>query len=196
MANSSAAGWAYAPQGPTGPTGASGGPTGSAGPTGASGPTGPTGPSVTGPTGPTGTVGPTGPGSGPTGPTGPTGSSSGITGPTGPAGPTLSSVTATVPSSANNYLPAGYAGGTTNRLILTPASPFSTITGLTATAVSDNYKLYIYNASATNYISFSHLSGSSATANQFSCPQGQPATLAALTGVWLTYITGIGWTFS
>ena len=196
MANSSPTGWVYANTGATGPTGPSGGPTGATGPTGPTGVTGPTGQSVTGPTGATGAAGPTGPSGGPAGPTGPTGPGTGDTGPTGPAGPALASVTATVPTTANNYAPTGYTGGTTNRLLLTPSVGGSTITGLSASGVPDNWEVYVYNPSATLTLSFSHLSGSSAASAQFSCPQGSTLQLAPLTGLLLRYISSICWTFA
>jgi hypothetical protein len=188
--------------GPTGPSG--GGPTGPAGNNGPTGPTGalgPTGPSGTGPTGPTG-AGPTGPmgptGTGPTGPTGPTGT--GPTGPTGagPTGPTgagtpLVSVTASVGASVNNYSPGGYAGGVTNRLILTPNSGGSTITGLVAG--TDGWQLVIYNPSTTDSLSFPNLSGSSTSTNQFACPNGVTNVLGPQTGVLIEYVTN-QWVFT
>ena len=179
--------------GPTGPTGSAGGPTG---PTGLEGPTGPTGPpnGPTGPTGPSG-GGPTGPtGSGATGPTGPTG-----TGPTGPTGPTgggitVSSVTATVASSVNNYSPAGYVAGTTNRLLLTAASGGSTITGLVAAV--DGWQVRIYNLSTTDYLLFPNLSGLSISTNQFSCSMNANQFIQANSGALIEYIGATGnWKF-
>lgn len=169
--------------GPTGPTGTSTtGPTGPTGP--ASGPTGPTGPSVTGPTGPSGT--------GPNGPTGPTGA--GPTGPTGPGGvATLSSVSASVAASVNNYSPVGYVAGTTNRLLLTPNTGGSTITGLLA--APDGWQILIWNPSSTDSLIFAHLSGSSTSTNQFACPGASPAYLGPYSAVTIAYISNV-WVFT
>jgi hypothetical protein len=195
VANSTPAGWAYA--GLVGPTGPSGGPTGPTGGIGATGPTGVTGPTgPTGTTGATGTAGPTGPSGGPIGPTGPTGQAGGPTGPTGPAGlVSLSSVTATVASSVNNYAPSGYVVGTTNRLILTPASGGSTITGLLATGVPDNWSILIVNASSANTLYFPHLSGSSASANQFSNANAAEWAIPPLGTARINYVVG-QWSFN
>jgi hypothetical protein len=106
------------------------------------------------------------------------------------------SVSATLPSSANNYAPSGYIGGSTNRLLLTPFGGGSTLTGLSSSMVTDNWEVFIYNQSATDVIDFLHLSASSTAANRFSCPQGQTAQLASLTGVLLRYITSVGWVFA
>lgn len=199
--------------GPTGPTGA--GPTGPTGPnTGVTGPTGPTG-QAGGPTGPTGATGPTGPPNGPTGPTGPSGSGAtgptgptgigtqGVTGPTGSTGPTgpgamggsLASVTATVASSVNNYSPSGYVAGTTNRLILTPASGGSTITGLVAAV--DGWQIRIWNPSTTDSLQFAHLSGSSTGSNQFSCSLGSNQFIQPLSAAIVEYVGGstLKWIF-
>lgn len=186
MANSSLAGWAYVPTGPTGPTGSAGGPTGptgsgATGPTGSAGPTGP-GVGATGPTGPTGIAGPTGPANGPTGPTG--AGPTGATGPTGPGPANLSSVTdLSVPTTVNNYSPGLYAGGVTDRLLLTPAPGGSTITGLVAAV--DGWAVYVYNQSTTDSITFTNLSASSSAGNKFACPQSTSAVLPPQTGaIW------------
>lgn len=197
MANSALAGWVYQPSGPTGsvgPTGPSGGPTG---PTGSAGPTGPTGVSVTGPTGPTGsagTLGPTGPSGGPIGPTGPTGPGVGATGPTGPPGPTLASVSAAVATSVNNYAPTGYTSATT-RLILTPASGGSTITGLSGTGTPDNWSILISNASATDVLYFPHLSGSSSAGNLFQNANAAEWAIPPLGCARINYVVNV-WQFN
>jgi hypothetical protein len=103
------------------------------------------------------------------------------------------SISATLAASQNNYAPTGYVAGTTNRLLLAAASGGSTITGLAAS--SDGCAIYVRNTSATNTITFSHLSGSSTSTNQFSCPQAQSALLAPLSGVLLVYVSNI-WTFA
>lgn len=179
--------------GPTGPTGPGVGATGPTGPSGG----GPTGPTGAGPTGPTGATGPSG--GGPTGPTGvggpgPTGPT-GTFGPTGAPGPPLASVTATVASAVNDYSPIGYTPGTTNRLILTPSSGGSTVSGIAS--ATDNWTMLIYNASATDALQFLHLSGLSATGNQFSCSQGNPQYIAPLSAAYVVYLAPIAkWIFA
>jgi hypothetical protein len=96
------------------------------------------------------------------------------------------SVTATLAASQNNYSPAGYVGGTTNRLLLAAASGGSTITGLAA--ATDGWALYMVNTSTTDSINLSHLSSSSSAANQFSCPQAVTDILAPLSSTLLTYV--------
>lgn len=203
------------PTGPTGPTGTAGGPTGPTGPTGPSG-TGPTGPTgvtgsgATGPTGVKGPTGPTGPPNGPTGPTGPTGTgptgSTGPTGagPTGPTGPTgsggptgpggitsLSSITVSVPTSVNNWSPAGYVAGTTNRIIATPASGGSTITGLVA--ATDGFQIRIWNSSTTDYLAFPSLSGLSTSANRFATQNAGTTFIQPTSGAIIEYIGSSGY---
>jgi hypothetical protein len=176
--------------GPTGPTGAGGlGPTGPTGP--ASGPTGPTGSpglSVTGPTGPSGpgVTGPTGPGI--TGPTGPAGGATGPTGPQGPGSAFNSQVTATLASGVtDNYSPAGYTGGTTNCLILTPTDGTSTLAGLSASGVTSGYQLIIWNASSTIAFTFEN-QASGTPANQFACPGAGSVSLGPFTKVLAVYL--------
>lgn len=201
MANSAAAGWVYLGQnGPTGPTGPASGPTG---PTGTGGPTGPTGASITGATGPTGAAGaagatgPTGPSGGPIGPTGPTGTAGGPTGPTGPAGLiTLSSINANMGATANNFAPAGYVAGTTNRILITPNAGGSTCTGILAIGIPDGWQVVLYNNSATVSITFSNASGSSSAANQFLCPGAGAAVLGVQTAVIIQYVAAYSaWIF-
>lgn len=120
-------------------------------------------------------------------------SSSGGGGGGGTAPVFTNSVTATLAASQNDYSPTGYVAGTTNRMLLAAASGGSTITGLGA--ATDGWTVYVRNTSATDNITFAHLSGSSTAANQFSCPQGVSAILAPLTGLLLTYVSNV-WTFA
>jgi hypothetical protein len=85
----------------------------------------------------------------------------------------------------NNYSPTGYTAGTTSRLILTPASGGSTITGLVA--APDGWPVTIYNPSTTDSITFPNLSASSTSTNQFATPQAVPATLPPQTAVIIEY---------
>jgi hypothetical protein len=142
------------------------------------------------PTGPTGTLGPTGPtGASITGPTG-------ANGPTGPSLSSLASVAAAMATSVNNYSPASYVGGTTNRLLITPTAGGSTITGLSATSVPDGWQVVLYNVSATITITFSNASGSSSAANQFLCPGAVSASLGPQTAAIVQYVAAsTAWIF-
>lgn len=102
------------------------------------------------------------------------------------------SVSAVPAASQNNYAPSGYVAGTTNLLLLTPAAN-ATITGLLAAPMG--WTLYMNNASATYTITLSNLSGSSLSANQFSCPTGTALALPPQTGAILIY-TGSQWSFA
>ena len=99
----------------------------------------------------------------------------------------VNSVSATVAASVNNYSPTSYAGGTTNRLILTPNAGGSTITGLSASGVPDGWQITIYNPSTTDSINFSNLSASSSAGNKFACPGGVTAVLSPQNAVTLKY---------
>jgi len=108
----------------------------------------------------------------------------------------LSSVTATVPSSVNNYSPSGYTVGVTNRLVLTPASGGSTITGLSAGGVPDGWQVTVVNASASDSVTFANQSGSSTTANQFFCPGAGNAVLGVQYSVVIEYVASLNaWVF-
>jgi hypothetical protein len=107
----------------------------------------------------------------------------------------VSSVSATVAASVNNYAPAGYVGGTTNRLILTPAGGGSTITGLSASGVPDHWTITIYNPSTTDVIYFSNLSASSSAGNKFACPGGVTAVLSPQNAAVLKYVVN-QWVFT
>ena len=96
------------------------------------------------------------------------------------------SVTDAAPgTNVNNYAPAGYVAGTTNRILVTAAVGGTTFTGLLA--ATNGWTVYIKNQSTTDNLSFLHLSGASLAANQFSCPQGVPVVLPPLTGGLFTY---------
>ena len=106
---------------------------------------------------------------------------------------TLSTM-ATVASSVNNYSPAGYVAGTTNRLLLTAASGGSTITGLVAAV--DGWQVRIYNLSTTDYLLFPNLSGLSISTNQFSCSMNANQFIQANSGALIEYIGATGnWKF-
>ena len=100
---------------------------------------------------------------------------------------------ATPGTSTNNYAPAGYSAGVTNRLLVAAASGGTTITGLLA--APDGWTLLIRNTSTTDTITFPHLSGSSLAANQFSNSQALGVILPPNTSALLTYISNV-WTFS
>lgn len=103
------------------------------------------------------------------------------------------SVTASPGASQDNYAPTGYVAGTTNRLLLAANAGGTTLTGLLA--ATDGWSVYVRNTSATDTITFAHLSGSSSAANQFSCPQGVNAALQPLTGSLLIYVVN-QWVFA
>jgi hypothetical protein len=103
------------------------------------------------------------------------------------------SVSGTLGSSVNDYAPAGYVGGISNRLLLTPASGGSVMTGLGA--APDHFLMTLVNQSATDSVSFTHLDPASQAANQFSCPGGLVATLAPLAVSLLRYVVN-QWKFA
>jgi hypothetical protein len=107
-----------------------------------------------------------------------------------------SSVTDATPgTSANNYAPTGFSA-TTNRLLITAASGDTTFTGLVSTGFVDGQTVVIRNVSATDNLNFSHLSGSSSAANQFSCSQGLTQIIPPLSCAIIMYLTGISnWVF-
>ena len=99
-------------------------------------------------------------------------------------------------TSVNNYSPAGYVGGTTNRLLITPTSGGSTCTGLSASGVPDGWEVVLYNVSATIQITFPNASGSSSAANQFLCPGAGAVVLDVQTGVIIQYVAALtAWIF-
>lgn len=104
------------------------------------------------------------------------------------------SVSASLAASQNNYAPTGF-NATKNRLLLAAAGGGSSITGLSATGVADGASLLIRNTSATDSITFPHLSGSSSAANQFSCPNGADAVLQPLAATLVMYIVN-KWVFA
>lgn len=61
-----------------------------------------------------------------------------------------------------------YQSGSTNRLILTPASGGTTINGIDASGCSDGARMLIQNASSTDNLIFAHLAAGSLSGNQFS----------------------------
>jgi hypothetical protein len=103
-----------------------------------------------------------------------------------PVQPPLFNVTATatLATTQNDYVPAGWVGGTTSRCVLTPAGGGSTITGLDATNVPDGWTVLLVNPSATDTITFPHLSGSSLVGNRFSCASGASVSLAPLANAY------------
>lgn len=104
------------------------------------------------------------------------------------------SVSAAISSSQNNYSPAGYVAGTTNRLLLTPSAAVN-LSGLVASP-TDGYAVVIYNVSATNSITFLNQSGLSSAANQFLCPGVGSAVLGPQAAALLIYVVSLSaWIF-
>lgn len=97
-------------------------------------------------------------------------------------------------ASANDYAPAGYTAGTTNRLLVTAAAGGTALTGLEAPGV-DGFQLLLVNASDTDQIVFSHQDAGSLAANRFNCPSAVAAVLQPLASALLCYVTGLGWVF-
>jgi len=102
-----------------------------------------------------------------------------------------SQVIATLASGvSDNYAPAGYVPGTTNCLILTPTDATSALAGLVATGIANGYPLLIRNASDTVAMTFFYEAGSSAPANQFSCPNNGSVSLDPSSNVMVVYLGG------
>lgn len=73
----------------------------------------------------------------------------------------------------NDLAPAGYVGGVTNRMILTPASGGSIIDGISSVGVPDGFTMKLSNPSTTDYLEFTNLSGSDSNPdNQMRNPGG------------------------
>lgn len=87
-------------------------------------------------------------------------------------------------ASIDNYDPAGYVAGVTNRLILNPASGGSTMAGLLS--ATNGWAVLICNSSSVDSITFT-FQDSTTPLNQFSTPQGNPYVLHALTNVVIVY---------
>jgi hypothetical protein len=102
------------------------------------------------------------------------------------------SVSATVASVVNNFSPAGYVAGTTNRLILTAAVGGSTISGLVGAI--DGWQVRIYNVSTTDTLTFLNLSGLSISTNQFQCSNGQSQGIGPTSAAIIEYISNV-WVF-
>jgi hypothetical protein len=93
-----------------------------------------------------------------------------------------------------NGVTVRYFSGTTNRLVLTPASGGTTINSLGAGHVSDGYTILIVNASTTDNLIFTHLGGGTA-ANQFSNVNAGSVALLPLGAARCTYVLG-NWKFA
>ena len=107
-------------------------------------------------------------------------------------GTPLSSITASVATGpVNDYDPAGYVAGTTNRLLLGAASGGSTLTGLLA--APDGWSILVRNTSSTDVITLEHLSGSSTSTNQFSLPGASSFDIVPLQSIWFEYVVNV-WT--
>ena len=99
------------------------------------------------------------------------------------------STSSTLTASQNNFA----LGAGINRWLATAASGGSSVTGIALASVSDGQSLLVRNVSATDSITFPHLSSSSTSTNQVSCPGGVAFLLPPLTNALLTYITNV-WT--
>lgn len=81
-----------------------------------------------------------------------------------------------------------YVIGVKSRALLTAFAGGSIVTGIQASDFSDGQTLMIVNPSATNGITFKHLSASSIAANRFSCRNGVDAVLDPLAATTLVYV--------
>ena len=90
----------------------------------------------------------------------------------------------------NNYTPAGYTTGTTNRLLLTALSTGSTITGLASPGI-DGFMTSVVNAGSTGTIYFSHISTLSSTSNQFVCANSGTTSLSPYAGARLQWVNNL-----
>ena len=120
----------------------------------------------------------------------------------GAGGSTFSaSISANVPTGpTDNYSPAGYTAGVTNRLLLTAAAGGSTLDGLANPGI-DGFSVLIYNPSTTDIITLANQASSIAN-NQFNTPNPfisapWPAfVIGPQGGQILTWVSGIGWVFA
>ena len=103
-----------------------------------------------------------------------------------PAGALVSvSLSATLGATQNNLAVSGFTINTT-RLLLTAASGGSTVTGIAGGF--DGMKVTVINPSTTDSIYFSHLSGSSSAANQFSNVNASLVVLPPLGAARMEYV--------
>lgn len=99
------------------------------------------------------------------------------------------------PASGDALQTAGYVGGASNRLILTPAAGGSTINGLDPTGVPDNWVIPILNGSLADALIFAHLAGGSLAADSFSNQGAGNYTIEAGAGATLRRV-GALWRFT
>ena len=94
---------------------------------------------------------------------------------------------------SNPTLPL-YKSGSTNRLLITPASGGTTINSLDASGCSDGFTMIIVNMSTTDDVIFTHLGGGIST-NQFSNASAGSVALLPLGAARCTYIVS-KWQFA
>lgn len=80
-----------------------------------------------------------------------------------------------------------YFSGSTNRLVITPASGGSTINSLEASHCSDGFTMLWVNNSATDNLIFNHLGGGTVS-NQYLNANGASVYLAPLGSARCTYV--------
>lgn len=97
-------------------------------------------------------------------------------------------------ATVDDYAPAGYVAGTTNRMLLTPASGGTTLNGLLAPAVpaGDGWAVLLVNLSSVDSIEVGHLA-SDTPANEFNTSMGLGQTIAPLSSALVTYIANKWW---
>ena len=87
-----------------------------------------------------------------------------------------------------------YQSGSTNRLVLTPASGGTTINGLDASGCSDGTQVLIVNGSSTDNLVFTHLGGG-LSYNQFSNQNASSVAIAPLGAARAFYVVS-KWQFA
>lgn len=114
-------------------------------------------------------------------------------------GSPLASANGSLPSGTLNDLGQGalpgYISGTTDRLILTPGVGGTTINGLDASAVPDNFTILIINASPTDVLNFTHRNPGSLAGNRFSNANAGTVQLVPLSAARATYVVN-QWQFA
>jgi hypothetical protein len=105
------------------------------------------------------------------------------------------SIASTLATSQDNYSPAGYIAGTTNRLILTPNASGSTLNGLVA--ASDGWSVALWNDDLVVSASIEIPNENSSTAaNQFLTANNGTTTIESGSGCIISYYAaGPGWIF-
>lgn len=93
-------------------------------------------------------------------------------------------------ATVDDYAPTGYVAGTTNRMLLTPASGGTTLNGLLA--APDGWAVLLVNTSGADSILVGHLASDTAV-NEFNCSEGQSQLIGPLSSALVVYIANKWW---